>query len=121
VALSNGTLKNLLDVMQKVSLAVAGVSIWLLSTFVLSRDRVEALAQPELDRLLDIRNNHGRDTANTIVGQALEHVDPKRQTASGRRRCSLEFRIILLYPLLLAFSYLGCRMPTISPLLAKQI
>jgi hypothetical protein len=66
------------------------VSIGLLSTFALSRDRVEALAQPELDRLLNIRNNHGWDSASSVIHDALEQAD---QNANTFKPTKLQLRI----------------------------
>jgi hypothetical protein len=56
MSLSKEALKNLLDLMQKVSLATTAVSIGLLSSLMLSHASVEKEAQPELQKLLSIRS-----------------------------------------------------------------
>ncbi len=71
MALSKDTLKNLLDVIQKLSLAITAVSIGLLSTIALLRENAEARAQPELDQLLKIRDEIGTDNAIKIINKAI--------------------------------------------------
>jgi hypothetical protein len=87
MALSKEAFKNLLDVMQKVSLAITAVSIGLLSTAILSsRGSTEKKAQPELKLLLSIRERIGAKSANEIVRDA---------DTSGHRRAGGPSRMIL--------------------------
>jgi primosomal replication protein N len=69
--LSKDTLKNLLDVMQKVSLAVMVLSIALFSNVVLSHRSVEREAQSQLAQLMRIRDKIGGENARDIINNIL--------------------------------------------------
>ncbi len=73
MSLSKDTLKNLLDVMQKISLAITAVSIGLFSNVALSHRSVEKEAQHEMDELTRVRSDHelSKYSAINVIDQAL--------------------------------------------------
>lgn len=83
MSLSKEALKNLLDLMQKVSLAITAVSIGLLSSLMLSHASVEKEAQPELKKLLSIRNKFEDYLVEEIIfiaeSKALKEVGQKSE------------------------------------------
>jgi hypothetical protein len=68
------TVKNLLDVLQKLSLAIAAVSLALLSTILLPRHNVEKDAIPELARLQSILGKMADRSPKKIIDEALGRV-----------------------------------------------
>jgi hypothetical protein len=74
VALSKETITNLLDVMQKVSLAIVTVSVALFSNALISRTSVEKEPESELGRLMEIRRKMGDQSPRRIVEGALRRV-----------------------------------------------
>jgi hypothetical protein len=71
MALSSKTIKNLLDLMQKLSLAIVVVSIGLFSNVVLSHSSIERKAGDELAQLLRIRDQIANDSAVDVVHRRL--------------------------------------------------
>jgi hypothetical protein len=76
MTLSKETLKNLLDLMQKGTLAVAVVSIALLSNVALSVRSVEKQAIAELGELLRICAKKSNLSARNIINGVLAEKDP---------------------------------------------
>jgi hypothetical protein len=72
VALSKDAQIKLLDAMQKGSVAITAVSLGLLSSVLLSRTSVQKEAEPELKRLVEIRDRIGKKNVSEVIEEALK-------------------------------------------------
>lgn len=72
--LSKESIKNLLDLLQKISLAITTISIALISNLILSHPNVEKEAARELPDLLTIREELGLLTPQTVFGLQDLHI-----------------------------------------------
>lgn len=104
--LSKDAIKNLLDVMQKLSLAIAIVSLALLSSFLLSRRNIVIRAQGELYQLKEILKQIGNDDPLSLAREALpQHSDAWAWMGSQRYLAKLKTPsgtdaggVLLLFP-----------------------